>query len=103
VLCTATAAAAAALRMAAPAHLQGQLAGLRMMVTAVIGLGAGPALPGILAEHVFGGPAMLGPAIATSIAVSSLAAAGALVLGRRAYLECVIAQEESRPAPGLNT
>ncbi len=82
------------LQLAAPAHLRGRLTGLFALVSGLVGLGIGPALAGLLTDHLFHDRNMLGSAIVISIAGSSVIMAALLGLARSGYVRALAAQNE---------
>ena len=85
----------AALQIAVPPHMRGRLTAIKLMVLALIGLGAGPVVAGVFTDYVFRSRDMLGPSIVSSVTLSVLVSAGLLIWGRRAYIRALKAQEQS--------
>ena len=57
-------AAAAALQLMTPPHLRAQLSAVYLLVLNLIGIGGGPLMIGAISDHVLGGPAEIGSAMA---------------------------------------
>jgi len=81
------------LQLAAPEQLRGRLTAAYALMNGVIGLGVGPALAGFLTDFVFHDRAMLGQAIFLSVVAGALTSVVMLVIGRKAYLRALDAQE----------
>lgn len=81
-----------ALQLAAPAHLRGRLTAIKLVVSGVVGLGAGPVLAGVFADHVFGRD-QLGPSILAAVTLAALLCAGLMIAGRGAFIRAMRAQE----------
>lgn len=79
----------AALQLAVPQHLRGRLTGIQLLIHSFIGLGAGPASAGFIADVLLGGRAAIGKAIFISVAGASSIAIILLLLARRHYIRAV--------------
>jgi MFS family permease len=95
-------ATAAALQLAAPAHLRGRLTATSSVVTSGIGLGLGPVVVGFLTTYVFHSRGMLGRAMVLSLAGASALAVLFYVVGRPAYCRALAAEEATGDPPPTN-
>jgi MFS family permease len=89
-----SAAAASHLQLATPRHLRGRVSALFVMVFNVVGLTTGPVAVALLTEHVFHDPAKIGLAIATTLAVSGVAAFVLLFLAMKPARAAIAAIED---------
>ncbi|WP_081263077.1 MFS transporter [Pseudomonas putida] len=86
---------AAALQLAAPAHLRGRLSSIYLFVMILLGIGAGPSVVAAFTDFLFADDAKLGNSLALLFAIACPLAALVLQLGRAAMSRAV---EENQPA-----
>lgn len=68
-----------------PNRMRGQAVASYLLIAGITGLGLGPAVPGLLTDHLFHNPQALGPALAVVAFAGALVAMVAAALGIKPY------------------
>ena len=97
-LCAAGPTGYGGLQLPTPDNKKGVMSSIFLLIYMAVGTATGPLLVGVFADTFFPRPALLGYAIAATLAVLVAFGLPFALLGRPAYRRAVLAQEAARPA-----